>query len=232
MGTPRCVCSENVSVTGGCFVAQNALLCFCSGQRIQFASGWIWSATHRSENRTGAPRFHIRTDASPYGFGDMIVRHHSGPEAHWADSLSDEESSRFQAVRGGMGTACNCDFVACVPQQVGGIHSADCRADRRSGRSVCCYEAVLALIRLSQGASIPSSLVNATCLLVPPRNDGCLQSSRAAARADTLLEIVCPCLVRWWKGNTFCSVRDDRLNDCLECTCDVSCPNRSAFHHG
>ena len=30
----------------------------------------------------------------------MIDRHHGRPEAHWADSLSDDELSRFRAVTG------------------------------------------------------------------------------------------------------------------------------------
>ena len=50
--------------------------------------------------RRRAPRFQIRTDASPYGFGRVIIRHHCRPEACWADSLSDDELSRFRAVTG------------------------------------------------------------------------------------------------------------------------------------
>ena len=30
----------------------------------------------------------------------MIIRHHGSPEAYWAASLSDDELSRFRAVKG------------------------------------------------------------------------------------------------------------------------------------
>ena len=64
------------------------------------------------------------------------------------------------------------------------------------------------------GATLPASLVNATCLPVPPRNDAFSKLGAGklrGTRADTLLGVVCSCLVRLWKGNAFCSVREDRL---------------------
>ena len=62
--------------------------------------------------RRGAPRCQVRTGASPYGFGRMLIRQHGRPEAYWADSLSDGELSCFRPVKGDpawqveWGTAC------------------------------------------------------------------------------------------------------------------------------
>ena len=50
--------------------------------------------------RRCAPQFQIDTDASPYGFDRMVICHHGSPEANWAESLSDDELSRFGAVEG------------------------------------------------------------------------------------------------------------------------------------
>ena len=50
--------------------------------------------------RSGSQRCQFHTDASPNGFGRMIIRHHCRPEAYWADSLSDDELCRFRSVNG------------------------------------------------------------------------------------------------------------------------------------
>ena len=51
----------------------------------------------------------------------VIIRHHCRPEANCADSLSNDKNCRvsdqWEATLGAMGTACNSDFFACVPQQ-------------------------------------------------------------------------------------------------------------------
>ena len=60
----------------------------------QAASRVVVSAGSTSVN------IQIRTDASPYAFGQMIIRYHGSAEAYWADSLSDDESSRFRSVKG------------------------------------------------------------------------------------------------------------------------------------
>ena len=91
-----------------------------------------------------------------------------------------------------------------------------------------------ALSRFSQGASIPASLTNATCLPVPRRNDAFYKawSKFLGACADTLLGVVCPACVG--KHVLFCSrgpFEKTRMS-VLNCTCELSCPNRCAFHDG
>ena len=65
------------------------------------------------------------------------------------------------------------------------MHHRMASGERFSRRSVCSYGAIVAqrlnveadaLSRLSQGASIPASLVNATCLPVSPSNDASFRS--------------------------------------------------------
>ena len=50
--------------------------------------------------RRGAPRFQIRTDASPCGLGRLIIRHHGRPVAYWADAVSAGEFTRVRAAKG------------------------------------------------------------------------------------------------------------------------------------
>ena len=50
--------------------------------------------------RHGGVRWRIRTDASPYGLGGYIMNEHNQVAAYWADKLTPEDLSRFDATIG------------------------------------------------------------------------------------------------------------------------------------